>query len=70
MIPTENVQARSVVTIWKYRNDEMTEWVSGSFKTELERSAAWATFAHICNEYPEAGKIIRGHLVDSGIYEG
>ncbi len=48
-----------------HRNDKVKGWVEGSFATELERSAAWAMFAYICNEYPAAREIIKGELVES-----
>jgi hypothetical protein len=48
----------------RYKNTPVTEWVNNGFRTELERSAAWAMFAHICNEYPACQTILRGELVE------
>ncbi len=53
-----------------YDNAKVRGWVNGSFGTELERSAAWAMFGHLCNEYPDVQKIVRGELVRSTEEEG
>jgi hypothetical protein len=52
----------------RYRNTPVTEWVNNGFRTELERSAAVAMFAHICNEYPVCWPILRGELVEMEEY--
>jgi hypothetical protein len=52
----------------RYKNTPVTEWVNNGFRTELERSAAWAMFAHICNEYPACQTILRGELVEMEEY--
>lgn len=60
----ETVGTVTSIRIERFRNQGVIDWISGSFRTELEKSAAGAMFAYICNEYPEAGKLLRGELID------
>jgi len=60
-----DIKTKLSIRLDRHRNDALTEWVNNSFRTELERSVAWATFAYICNEYPAAREIIKGDLVES-----
>ena len=52
-----------------YRNDAVGAWVNESFRTDLEKSAAWAMFAHLCNEYDGVRDIVKGGIVET-IEEG
>ena len=51
------------IAIWK--NVPLTEWVDGSFRTELEMSAAWAMFGHLCDNYVGVRELVRGTLKSS-----
>lgn len=53
------------IRIDRWVNDELTEWVAKSFATELERSAAWAMFGKLCNEYDGVRELVRGELKES-----
>jgi hypothetical protein len=54
----------------RWRNDELIEFVGKSFQTELERGAAWAMFAHLCEEYPGVRELARGKLVETENFIG
>lgn len=51
-----------------YRNDKLSSWVIGTFKTAAEQDAAWQTIKFIRESWPEAEIILRGKLI--GIDEG
>jgi hypothetical protein len=61
----QNVAIIESIRIDVWENKPLKEWVEKSFRTELERSAAWAMFGHLCNEYCGIRDIIRGELRES-----
>jgi hypothetical protein len=63
----EGVGFREAIRFERWRNDELVEFVGRSFKTGSEREAAWAMFAHLCNEYPGVHDLVRGRLVEISV---
>ena len=61
----DKIRLRESIRIDKYDNKEVRAWVDGSFRTELEKSAAWAMFAHLCNGYKGVRELVRGELVST-----
>ena len=51
-----------------YRNEKLAAWVKANFATPEAQDAAWQTIKFIREEWPDAGLILRGHLI--GIDEG
>ncbi len=51
------------VDVWE--NKLLKEWVNKSFRTDLERSAAWAMYGHLCNEYDGVRDLVKGELKES-----
>jgi len=43
-----------------YNNKKFTEWVEGSFETQLERSAAYASLNKLMEIHPELATTLRG----------
>ena len=61
----DSIKVLGSIQIDKYDNKEVRAWVDGSFRTELEKSAAWAMFAHLCNGYKGVSELVRGELVST-----
>ena len=59
------VEFKTKFRLDRYRNDSLIEWVSKSFRTELERAAAWAMFGHLCDEYQGVSLLVRGNLIET-----